>query len=255
MAGDERRKRQPAKVGEQLELEAVARHEEETTATHGGARAGAGRKRRSVGRPNVAHLVRELHKKRFPVHVTLRACRGLPTLATTQVREMFRSVLLDQRKRRYADTFQATEFSIQADHVHLIVEASGEDAQSELRRGVAGLAIAFAKRLNMMLGRRGKVWADRWFGRPLKVPRDVRNTLVYVLRNSAKHGNTFAGEDVVDLMSSAPRFKGYSRPLWWKLEEEKEWPETPPRTWLLGAGWRLKGGGAIDPREVVRGGK
>lgn len=237
--------------GEQLELEVVVRPE--VSAPHGGRRRGAGRQRRSGGgRPNVAHRVRALHKPRFPVHVTLRLARGLPSLSTRRVREMFRSVVLGQRKRRYADTFQVVEFSIQADHVHLIVEAKGEDAPRELRAGVTGLEVAFAKRLNMMLGRRGKVWADRWHGRALTSPTDVRNALVYVLRNSAKHGTRFIGHDVVDTMSSAPRFKGYTRPLWWQLDDG-EWPETPARTWLLGVGWRLKGGGPIDPSEVVRG--
>ena len=173
----------------------------EVPAPHGGKRRGAGRKKSGGGRPNVAHGVRGLHKPRFPVHVTLRLARGLPSLSTQRVREMFRSMVLDQRKRRYADTFQVVEFSIQADHVHLIVEAKGDDAPRGLRAGVMGGEVAFAKRLNMMLGRRGNVWTDRWHGRELTSPTDVGNALVYVLRNSAKHGMRFKGRDVVDIMS------------------------------------------------------
>ena len=164
---------------------------------------------------------------------------------------MFRSVLFDQRKRRYAATFQVVEFSVQDNHLHLIVEATGADAHRELRSGVSGLVIAFAKRLNMMLGRRGKVWGDRWHGRSLGSPTEVRNALVYVFRNVAKHGTRMIGDGAVDPKSSAPRFGGWIAPLPWVFDDGP-WPQRPPRTWLLGTGWRTHGGGPLDPREVKR---
>ena len=118
--------------------------------------------------------------------VTLRARYGLPSLRTDRVSGMLRSVLFDQRKRRYAAEFQVVEFSIQEKHLHLIVEATGENAHNTLRAGVTGLVVAFVKRLNMMLGRKGRVWADRWHGRELPSPREVRNRLVYVFRNGPR---------------------------------------------------------------------
>ena len=185
------------------------------------------------------------------MHVTLRARPGLPSLRKERIHRMFRSVLLDQRKRRYAKAFQVVEFSVQEDHLHLIVEANGPNAHRELRAGVSGLVIAFAKRLNAMLGRRGKVWGDRWHGRELGSPTEVRNALVYVFRNLAKHGTRMVGDSVVDPASSAPRFNGWTNALPWRLDDGP-WPQAPPRTWLLGTGWRTHGGGAIDPREVMR---
>ena len=184
------------------------------------------------------------------MHVTLRARSGLPSLRSERIHGMLRSVLLDQRKRRYAAAFQVVEFSVQRDHLHLIVEAKGLAAHRELRSGVSGLVIAFAKRLNMMLGRRGKVWADRWHGRDLGSPTEVRNALVYVFRNVAKHGTRMIGDGVVDAVSSAPRFNGWTAPLGWTLDNGP-WPDTPPTTWLLGEGWRTRGGGPIDPREAA----
>ena len=232
-------------MGEQLEIEAVVRPR-----THGGKRLGAGRKRAPGTRASVSHRARALHKARFPVHVTLRARGGLPSLRAERIYGMFRSVLLDQRKRRYASSFQVVEFSVQQDHLHLIVEANGPDAHRELRSGVSGLVIAFAKRLNMMLGRRGKVWGDRWHGRELASPTEVRNALVYVFRNLAKHGTRIIGYDAVDPLSSAPRFAGWTMPLSWVFDDGP-WPLTPPRTWLLGTGWRTHGGGPIDPHEAA----
>jgi REP element-mobilizing transposase RayT len=219
-------------------------------ATWGGRREGAGRKK-AVGRSNAPHGPRELHEARHPVHVTLRLRGGLPSLRSERVRGMLRSILFGQRRRRYSDSFQVAEHTIQVDHIHLIVEASGPDAHRQLRSGVSGLMIAFAKRLNMMLKRRGKVWADRWHGRELRSPREVRNAVVYVFRSLAKHGTRMYGQGAVDRLSSAIRFTWWTEPLDWPFPDDP-WPSTTPRTWLLGEGWRTRGGGPIDPREVRR---
>jgi hypothetical protein len=242
------------RAGEQLELLAVTLHVAEPApkAGRGGKREGAGRKRVTGRRPNVPHRVRPRHAASRPVHVTLRARAGLPSLRSQRIHGMLSSVLLDQRKRRYAKAFQVVEFSIQQDHLPLIVEARGPDAHRELRAGVSGLVIAFAKRLNMILRRRGKVWGDRWHGRELGSPREVRNALVYVFRNVAKHGTRMIGDGVVDVMSSAQRFTGWTQPLRWIFDDGLRWPDTPPRTWLLDSGWRTRGGGPNDPRETKR---
>jgi REP element-mobilizing transposase RayT len=218
----------------------------------GGKRKGAGRKRAPGVRPSVPHRTRERHIGRHPVHVTLRARAGLPSFRQEVIHTMFRDVLKKQRERRYAGAFQVVEFSIQGNHVHLIVEATGkEDAHDWLRSGVSGLVISFAKRLNGILHRKGKVWGDRWHGRELGSPREVRNAIVYVFRNLAKHGTRMYGDGNVDIMSSATRFAWWSRPLGWPFPVPP-WPKAAPRTWLLGTGWRTRGGGPIDPLEVRR---
>ncbi len=101
----------------------------------------------------------------------------------------------------------------------------------------------------MILKRRGKVWGDRWHGRELGSPREVRNALVYVFRNAAKHGTRMIGQDIVDQMSSAPRFFGWTAPLSWHLDDGLYWPAAPPRTWLLERGWITRGGGRIGPAK------
>jgi len=220
----------------------------------GGARKGAGRKRAPGKRPSVPHRVRPPHHGANPVHVTLRARTGLPSLRAEAVHEMLRKALHRQRERRYSGSFQVVEFSIQRDHLHLIVEAVGSQprAHDMLRSGVSGLVISFAKRLNKLLRRKGKVWGDRWHGRELASPREVRNALVYVFRNVAKHGARMFGDGVVDQLSSATRFTRWTRPLVWPFPDgEGPWPAASARTWLLGTGWHLRHG-LIDPREVKR---
>jgi putative transposase len=224
----------------------------------GGTRPGAGRKLAPGKRRSVPHRKRPRHDGKHPVLVTLRALRGLPALRTQVVSEMLQRVLREHRKRHAASGFQVAEFSIQENHLHFVIEATGlavnkgADAPDALRAGVSGLVIAFAKQLNKLLGRRkGKVWGDRWHGRELGSPSELRSALVYVLRNAARHGAYFLGDGAVDPYSSAPRFTGWKRPVKTFSIETEPWPPPPrPLTWMLGTGWRLIG--LLDPNEARR---
>jgi putative transposase len=244
-----RRRARRAPAGTQLALPSVS-DEVKPTVKHGGRRLGAGRKRAAGRRESVEHRVRERHVGRFPVHVTLRRRAGLPSFRHERVLAMVQRVLFDQRRRtRYAASFQIVEFSIQHDHVHLMVEAAGEDGHDALRAGVSGFMIAFARRFNMMLGRRGKVWGDRWHGRELRSPSEVRNILGYIFRNVVKHGTRVYGRGFADHFSSASRFDGWSKPIV-RSDTGEIWPTAPPRTWLLETGWRLRG--LLDPNVLAR---
>ncbi len=154
--------------------------------TWGGARAGAGRKRAERG--NVAHRARPAQRATEPVHVTLRA-RVAP-LRSQHVFPTVRLALL-RAGRRDPERFRVLQFSVQHDHVHLIVEAKDKRALSS---GVRSVAIRIARYVNDLLGRRGRLWADRWHGRALRTPREVRNALVYVLANFRKHARDATGK-------------------------------------------------------------
>jgi hypothetical protein len=248
-----------AAKGGQLELAPVASFPLKRRG-RGGKRAGAGRKRAPGVRPSVPHRARARHYGANPLLVTLRARAGLPSLRTQRVNAMLRGVLHRQRHRRYARAFQVVELSIQGDHLHLIVEATGivetgmQDAPEALRSGVSGLAISFAKQLNKLLGRpRGKVWGDRFHSRELASPTEVRNALVYVFRNHARHGAYLFGDGNVDQLSSAPRFTRWTRPVLNLYDDTPSWPPSRPRTWLLGIGWWTRTRqGPLDPNEARR---
>jgi hypothetical protein len=142
-------------------------------------------------------------------------------------------------------SFRLLQFSVQADHVHALVEADGQTA---FVRGVQGLAIRVAKAVNRALARRGPLWGDRYHARMLSSPRDVRNALVYVLNNFRKHVRGAWG---LDACSSARWFAGWTSVL--------EMPASPspvaaPRTWLARIGWMRHGRIRIDesPREPRR---
>jgi hypothetical protein len=92
------------------------------------------------------------------------------------------------------------------------------------------------------------VWADRYHARILRTPREVRNCLVYVLGNWRHHGGERYPQQSLDPCSSAPWFDGFRENLL-PPPEHAERPTAAARTWLLGVGWRKRGGGLISVAE------
>ena len=118
----------------------------------GGRRRGAGRKGAPGRRPGVAHRRRPDHASRHPAHVTLRAsvhCLRSPRLFAEARRAIGAA--------SHAE-FRVAHFSVQKDHLHLIVEAADRDA---LSRGVWGLAIRLTRAVNRVLERRMVRWVSR----------------------------------------------------------------------------------------------
>ena len=87
-------------------------------------------------------------------------------------------------------------YSVQSNHVHLIVEAVDRRA---LMRGMRGLTIRCARQLNKAWGTRGPVFGARYTARILHALADVRNTLAYVLpeREAARKPVRHHGEAVL----------------------------------------------------------
>jgi REP element-mobilizing transposase RayT len=198
-------------------------------ATWGGARENAGRKPIKGRRRHTPHRARPDHKARHPVHVTLWALARLTSLRSPRVFPATRDALAAASRQ----SFRVIHFSVQSDHLHLMVEASDKLA---LERGLLGLVIRLARAINRALGRTGAVWGDRYHARTLKTPQEVRNGIVYVLYNFKKH---HAGESRrVDPCSSAPWFDGFRDPLPRTLDPAPTWT---PRTWLAQIGWRRHG--------------
>jgi REP element-mobilizing transposase RayT len=211
-----------------LQLELPTR----ASAKHGGRRDGAGRPR--TGKGGVRHRQREALASRHPVHVTLKLRRDAPRLRGCRSARVLRSAIRAGSERL---GLRVVHYSIQSNHVHLVCEA--KDAQA-LSRGIQGLEIRMARRLNRAHGRTGRVWADRYHARILRTPREVRNCLVYVLGNWRHHGGAHYPDQALDPHSSAAWFDGFREKLL-PLPEGAERPTAAARTWLLGVGWRKRG--------------
>lgn len=197
---------------------------------HGGARRGAGRKRRAE-RQLVEHRARPVLCGRHPVHVTLRVEPGLESLRRRRPHRAVRDALIAASGRFGV---RIVQFTVMTNHVHLVCEAPDERA---LARSMKGLAVRISRRLNGLWGRKGRVLADRYHVHVLKSPREVWNALAYVLQNAHLHGIHFAGPDPCstgmwfDGWAFAPRATASALPS----------PLPEPRTWLLRIGWKRHG--------------
>jgi hypothetical protein len=105
--------------------------------THGGRRVGAGRKR-AGDRPSVPHRGRERNDPHHPAHVSFRATALPASLRHGRVFIAVRAALA----RASGDGFRVIQFSVQSNHLHLVVEA---DTAARFTRGLQGLAIRVAK--------------------------------------------------------------------------------------------------------------
>ena len=220
----------------------------------GGARRGAGapKKRLAAGAGRVGHLSRPRHSRHHPVHVTLRVTAGLPSLRHRRLRRTVFGAF-GAGAERFG--FRLVHFSVQSNHLHLVVEANDRRA---LTRGMQGLAIRVAKAINRRLQRRGKVFADRYHARALRSPREVRHALRYVLLNAQRHGVGGGGAAQrslpwLDPCSSAALLDGWGTGIFagGELPHELIGKDgcgigARPKSWLLGVAWRRAG--PLDPR-------
>ena|SRR5688572_13642450 len=147
----------------------------------GGRRKGAGPKPGGE-RAGVSHRTRAPLAARFPVEVTMRVRAGLPSLRGAREYAALRAAITAGCER---GDFRLVHFSVQSNHLHLIVEGA---CRSALSRGMQGLTIRMARALNRLWRRFGSVFADRYYDRILRSPREVWNALRYVLCNARKHG-------------------------------------------------------------------
>ena len=196
-------------------------------AARGGKRRGAGRKPKGES-AGVPHRPRPPLAGRYPVHVTLRVRNGVWNLRS---RRSFRRIAAAFKGVHGRQAFRLVEYAILGNHLHLLVEAQDQRA---LSRGVQSLEIRIARRLNRMMGRRGAVFADRYHAHILRTPTEVANALRYVRGNFAVHAarRGEAAPIAIDEYSSVALVHG-------ALPREQDGPlVSPPRTWLLGWGWR-----------------
>ncbi len=171
------------------------------------------------------HLRREEVASRHPVHVTLRVAKGCWNLRSRRALRVIESAFHAGRDRF---GFRLAHYSVQGNHLHLIVEAEGK---VPLARGMKGLAVRLARALNRMMRRKGRVFGDRYHAHVLKTPRETARALRYVLMNFAHHAKAW-GEKV-----SATFADPFSSVRYLAAGPGAAAPVTGPRTWLLRVGW------------------
>src|SRR6185503_6030920 len=156
-------------------------------------------------RSSVPHSVRP--EVRGVCHIVLRVRRGLPWLRTPRTYRVLERAFRQEKEKR---GFALVQFSVQRDHLHLLIEA---ESKQELARGMQGLAIRIAKNLNRFWRRGvGAVFAERYFARAVETAREIKRALAYVLNNARKHG-VWSSATQPDPFSSGRWYTGWSEVL------------------------------------------
>jgi REP element-mobilizing transposase RayT len=175
--------------------------------------------------------------------VTIKVRPGIPSLRSARlVRELESS----WRQIRDRNRFRIAHYSIQSNHVHLVVEAA---TVSDLGAGMKSVAARLTRAVNRVFARRGAVLRDRYHLHVLRSPREVRNALAYVLLNARRHaaalGDSLRRAARVDPASSGRWFDGWRS----GIETAHDPPAiAQPHSWLLRVGWRRAG--LIDLYEM-----
>jgi REP element-mobilizing transposase RayT len=210
----------------------------------GGKRKGAGRKKSGVRRGG-SHRRRPELSSAHPVHVTLRMDRRRPDLRNHHIYNRVKRVL---RAFLGRDDFRVVHISIQANHLHMLVEA---DDRHALSRNMKSFAIRMQHALRERYG--CKLFSHRYHAVQIKTARQARRALAYVLNNWRRHrldwddrGRLLPAK--LDEFSSALAFKGWRGYAFVAPVGYEVMPVSAPRTWLLAAGWRDVG--LIDPFET-----
>ncbi len=213
----------------------------------------------------VGHDTREAHDSHHPVHVSMRRVPRAPNLRSETV---FR-VILQQLARAKRVGVRVVHYSVQRDHLHLIVEGeSRQDLSNQMRKLFSRIALA----VNYVAKRRGSLFRDRHHREELDGPTKTRNALVYVLFNDRKHHAQNGGAISEAFLNE---LDDRSSVAWL---EPKDWderarpppeviarlrardrdiqglgaPRIAPETWFAQAGWRIRGGGAMSLHELPR---
>jgi putative transposase len=229
-------------------------------------RRAAGKKK--LGRPKKPgagqpHVKREAFKASEPLHITLRAVRGLGKLRTKAGYAAIREATIAVLK---LEEFRIVHLSIQGTHVHLLVEAKDKAA---LAKGMQTFGISAAKQINAAVSKAGNWWEraqarargerpmkrrkgrvfDRYHATIIRSPRQARHELNYVLNNWRKHEEDLRDHArgwLIDPFASGWMFDGWKEradePFVWKLRASYEpMPVWRAKTWLLSEGWRRYG--------------
>lgn len=135
----------------------------------GGRRKNAGRKK--IHSRGVSHETRQIVRARTPVHINFKV--KLHVRNKEGLKALRKAI---QNARRYVSVLH---YSLQSNHVHLIIEATSNES---LTQGMRSLTITFSKCLS-----KGRIQRERYHLHVLKTLRETRNAIQYVIFNEARH--------------------------------------------------------------------
>jgi REP element-mobilizing transposase RayT len=185
----------------------------------GGKRPGAGRK--PAARRKVPHREREIFERLTPALITIRSEKHVWNLRSQRSFNRLKRALSAGRDRFGT---RIIHFSVQGNHLHLIVESPNEDS---LYRSMTGLNVRIARRMNSMMGRTGRVIGERYHAAFLRSRGAAFRAVRYVRENHRKH---FAPKENWREGTTTDFFSSWAKPI--ELPRPKtallKWAEGPP---------------------------
>ncbi len=171
-----------------------------------------------------------------PLHLTLKIKNKKWNLRCADVAAAFKASAI----KAQSCGLHILHYAVLRDHIHLLVEARDNNG---LTRGMRSFGSSFGKAFRKIVGGKGAVLAGRFHLNVITNPTQMRNTLIYVLQNFARHSDLIKH---IDRYSSATYFSGWKPLLRGKLgpvlASLRRPPSLPdhlckPRSWLAREGW------------------
>ncbi|MBT3236341.1 MAG: hypothetical protein HN353_10355 [Bdellovibrionales bacterium] len=192
----------------------------------------------------IAHISRPSIDRNNPIHINIRVQEKLPNLRRKSSFKLFTKAV----KRARLKGLRVVHFSLQTNHLHLLVEA---DSNRQLSSGMRSLLITYSIWINRLLKRQGPLFRDRFNMEVITTPRRMKNLLNYIFKNSAKHRKHAFNQ--IDLycshliLSAQDQFRLFGRkipppPISHQVRALalKRLAELlfPPQSWLAAVGWQ-----------------
>jgi REP element-mobilizing transposase RayT len=178
------------------------------------------KKRKTCGRkrlhsPGVAHSTRERVTRHLPLHINFKLALEKGTLRNKTVLKFLAKAIAKAR----AKDLRIIQFSLQHNHVHLIVEANNNQT---LSKGMRALIISLVMRLNFHWKKSGQRLKQRYHLHVLRTRREVQHACHYVRHNVIKHSGI--------LSSACDAYSSFGTSF---FAAEIAGRLDPPRAWLL----------------------
>jgi REP element-mobilizing transposase RayT len=209
---------------------------------------GSGRPQKKK-RNYVPHIDRPIIKRVSAMHITVKVNKEAAGLRNKDISMALKRAIMRARVKG----INIVHFSLQHDHIHLIVEGSNTKDFPLISRGMQSFGITFALQLNKVKGLKGTVYHDRYHLHVLKTMSEVKNAIHYVLMNGRKHSQV---KNCFDEYSSQSLFTDWKKLIKadWKPVHEVSHSYLkihqkklaaflgPPKTWAIQEGWKLTAG-------------
>jgi REP element-mobilizing transposase RayT len=165
-----------------------------------------------------------------PVHVTIKSNKNIiPNLRS----KVFYKEIRQGMKRARILGIRIIHFSVQRDHVHMLIEAENK---KQLGESMRALSISLSKRFSFTLKKKVKALKNRYHLHILKSLQEIKNATNYILHNGQKHGIT----DVHDFYSTAINFSDFrASDAFFQFMDDLQSILAPPFFWSTRRGLKM----------------